>query len=319
MTEVDVITFGETMLLVDPAESGPLKYISEFSKSVGGAESNVAIGLAKLGHNVNWFSKLGADPHGEYIQSFVRGEGVDTSSILLDPDAPTGIMFKERRELGESSVYYYRHDSAASRMTPDDLPEAAIADATYLHLTGITPALSESCRETAISAVEIAHENDICVSFDPNIRYKLWNSDKEMRDVLLKLIGRADIVLPGVAEGEALFGTDNPEEIAIETLNRGAEIAVVKLGEEGALCADGNSKEYVPGYSVERVVDPIGAGDGFAAGFLSGQLRGDTLAESTQRANAVGAFATTVTGDVEGFPTDADLAAFTGEYDIIHR
>lgn len=140
-----------------------------------------------------------------------------------------------------------------------------------------------------------------------------------MRDVLLKLIGRADIVLLGVDEGEALFGTDDPEEIATETLNRGAETAVVKLGAEGALGADGTTTKHVPSYPVKRVVDPIGAGDGFAAGFLSGQLRGESLAESTRLANEVGAFATTVTGDVEGLPTEADLATFTGEREAVHR
>lgn len=138
----DVLTLGETMALLAPDESGSMKHQHTFKKSLGGAESNVAIALSRLGHDVCWHSKLGADPHGEYIHSFVRGEGVDTQTVEFTEEAPTGLMFKERRALGESSVYYYRHGSAASTMTPADLPTDAIAEADYLHLTGITPALS---------------------------------------------------------------------------------------------------------------------------------------------------------------------------------
>nr|WP_237561087.1 PfkB family carbohydrate kinase [Halococcus sediminicola] len=124
----DVLALGETMVLFGPEESGPMKHQQTYKKSLGGAESNVAIALSRLGNDVAWHSKLGADPHGEYVNSFVRGEGVDTSTVKFTEDAPTGLMFKERRALGESSVYYYRHGSAASTMTPaDPVP--------YTHLT----------------------------------------------------------------------------------------------------------------------------------------------------------------------------------------
>jgi 2-dehydro-3-deoxygluconokinase len=314
-----VVTLGETMVLINPAESGPMKYITEFKKSLGGAESNVAIGLARLGHDVGWYTKLGADPHGEYVQSFVRGEGVDTQAVELTDSAPTGLMFKERRALSETSVYYYRHGSAASTMTPADLPESYITDAEYLHLTGITPALSDSCRETTRAAVERAREADTTLSFDPNIRHKLWDSADEMRTTLLDLVGESDIVLPGIEEGRALFDAETPEKIAEACLARGAEIAVVKLGPEGALVADGSETKRVAGYEVERVVDPVGAGDGFAAGFLAGQLRGLGPVESTELANGVGAFATTVAGDIEGLPSADELDVFVGESDAVRR
>ncbi|EMA53697.1 sugar kinase [Halococcus salifodinae] len=314
-----VVTLGETMVLINPAESGPMKYTTEFKKSLGGAESNVAIGLARLGHDVGWISKLGADPHGEYLRSFVRGEGVDTSHVTTTPDAPTGIMFKERRALGESSVYYYRHGSAASTMTPADLPEAFLTDAEYLHLTGITPALSDSCRETVFAAVERAREADVTISFDPNLREKLWDSTEEMRSTLLDLVGAADIVLPGIEEGRTLFDADDPEAIAAACLDRGADLAAVKLGAAGALVADHATTERVAGYDVERVVDPVGAGDGFAAGFLAGRLRGLDPVEATERANAIGAFATTVAGDIEGLPTSEELEVFRGERDAVYR
>lgn len=314
-----VVTFGETMVLVNPTETGPMKYNTEFKKTLGGAESNVAIGLSRLGHDVGWVSKLGADPHGEYIRSFVRGEGVDTSTVRFTADAPTGIMFKERRALAEPEVYYYRHGSAASTMTPADLPEGYIEDAEYLHLTGITPALSESCRETTLAAVERAREADTTVSFDLNVRQKLWSDLDEMRTTLLDLVEMSDLVLPGIDEGRVLFDVEDPAAIADACLSRGAARAAVKLGSEGAFVADRETAEHVPGYEVERVVDPVGAGDGFAAGFLAGELRELEPVESTKLANAVGAFATTTVGDIEGLPTERELDVFRGERDAVRR
>ncbi|MBM7556865.1 PfkB family carbohydrate kinase [Halanaerobacter jeridensis] len=315
---LDVVTFGETMVMMNPVESGNLKYIYDYKKQLGGAESNFAISLSRLGHQVGWFSKLGKDPHGEYIKSFIQGEGVDTSQVKFTSQAPTGLFFKERKELGESNVYYYRHNSAASKMKPEDLSEEYISQAKYLHLTGITPALSDSCYKTILEAINIAKENNVNISFDPNLRLKLWSKEK-MNEVMLDLFEKVDIVLPGIEEGEILLGTDNPTEIADEILDLGAEIVVVKLGAEGALVANKNNKEKVAGYNVEKVVDPIGAGDGFAAGFISAQLRGKDLVESTKLANAVGAFATTVIGDVEGLPTREEVEIFTGKKDVINR
>ena len=314
----DVLTLGETMVLFSPDEPGPAKHQQTFKKSLGGAESNVAIALTRLGNDVTWYSKLGADPHGDYINSFVRSEGVDTTTVEFTEDASTGIMFKERRALRETSVYYYRHGSAASTMTPAELPNDAIETANYLHLTGITPALSDSCREATLAAIERARGADVTVSFDPNIRHKLWESEEEMRRTLLTLVEKSDIVLPGIEEGRTLFETDTPDEIAAACRDRGAATVVVKLGAEGALVDDGEATR-VPGYEVEHVVDPIGAGDGFAAGFLDGRLRGLDAVEATKRANAVGAFATTVTGDVEGLPTERELDIFLGEREALQR
>ena len=314
-----VVTLGETMVLIYPPTTGPMKHAHEFRKSLAGAETNVAIGLARLGYDVGWYSKLGTDPHGEYLRSFVRGEGVDTPTVEFTEDAPTGIMFKERRELGEPSVFYYRHGSAASLMTAEDLPTEYLTDAEYLHLTGITPALSESAREATLTAAENAAKAGMTVSFDPNVRRELWESGERMRETMLELVGNSDIVLPGIEEGAALFGTDDPEAIAAACLDHGAGIAVVKLGAEGAVVADDSTTQRVSGYDVERVVDPIGAGDGFAAGFLAGRIEGQGLIEATETANAVGAFATTVVGDTEGLPTRKELDVFVGEREAIRR
>lgn len=311
-THTDVLTLGETMVLLNPHESGPLRHIMDFRKRIGGAESNVAIGLARLEHHAAWMSRLGADPHGRYVRDTIRGAGVDTQYVAFDPEAPTGIMFKERRELGESSVFYYRENSAASRMSSDDLPEEALANAEYLHLTGITPALSDSCRGLVSDAIRRANQHDLTVSFDPNLRFKLWDPPA-MRETLLPLLERCDIVLPGIEEGEVLLDTDEPESIAEEFRELGAAEVVVKLGADGAFVATDAVAQRVDSYDVDRVVDPIGAGDGFAAGYLSGRLDGLSPDRATDRATAVGALATTVTGDIEGLPTRSELTQFTNE------
>lgn len=318
MKVIEVVTLGETMVMMNPQESGSLKYVNQFTKQLGGAESNFAIGLARLGIKTGWISRLGKDSFGDYVEAFIRGEGVDVSSVKRDDNYPTGLMIKERRGLGETRVYYYRHDSAASHMVPEDLDEGYISQAKYLHLTGITPALSNSCREVIYKAIEIAHKHGLKVTFDPNLRLKLW-SKEEMRRVVLDICSKVDIVLPGLSEGQLLLEVEEPGEIIDGFLKLGAKIVVLKIGEKGAIVATPEGKQHVPGFTLERIVDPIGAGDGFAAGFVAGQLKGYDLVESVRLANAVGAFAMTVKGDVEGLPTWEELQVFLGHKEDIER
>lgn len=305
--DADVVTFGETMVVMVPERSGPLKHVHQFRKGVGGAESNVAVGLARLGHDAAWASRMGADPHGEFVRSFVRGEGVETL-VTMDEAAPTGVLFKERRGVGDPRVFYYRQHSAASRFGPADLP--AMDGAEWLHITGITPALSPSCREATFAAVERARESGTRVCFDPNVREALWDDPAEMRETLLDLAGQADLVVPGVGEGAAMLGADDPAAIADAFHERGVEQVVVTQGGNGAYASDDDTAAEIPPAPVETVVDTVGAGDGFVAGLLAGLLDGDSLEAAARQGAAVGAFAVTVDGDVEGLPTSAELAAF---------
>lgn len=298
---MDVITVGETMVLFVPNKVGPLRFASSFEKSIGGAESNVMIALSRLGHETGWISRLGEDEFGLFVRQFIRGEGVDTSYVIFDREYPTAVLFKELQVAQDPKIYFYRKGSAASQLKPEDLDEDYIASAKYLHLTGILPALSKSGRETSYRAIEIAKKNGVKVVFDPNIRLKLW-SKEEAKDVLLDLASRCDIVMPGIEEGEILTGETEPEKIAAAFLNNGAQVVVIKLGERGAFYATRTQQEYVGGYPVKHIVDTVGAGDGFAAGFLSGLLRGWSHTEAVRLANRVGAFALTVAGDVEGYP-----------------
>ena len=305
MKQLDVVTFGETMVLFNPEQMLPLEYNHKFLKQIGGAESNVAIGLQRLGHTVGWFSKLGDDPFGRYIHKFVRGEGVDTSRCIYTNEAPTGIFFKEKRSATDIRVFYYRKNSAASLITPEDLDEEYIASAKILHVTGITPALSQTARESVFRAMEMAKKHNVKIVFDPNLRLKLW-SKEEAKEVLLEMSKRADIILPGLDEGELMTGKKTPEEIANDLSFDGNKLIVIKLGDKGAYYQTDNEQGYVKGFSAQ-VVDPVGAGDGFAAGVISGILREEPLAQAVKRGNAVGAIVVGVNGDVEGLPTNEEV------------
>ncbi len=298
---MDVVTLGESMVLFTPDMEGPLRFAGGFRKTIGGAETNVAIALSRLGHQTGWISRLGNDEFGRYVRNFIRGEGVDTSRVLFDDHAPTAVFFKELVPNQDPKIYYYRKNSAASTMTPEDLDPGYIKEAKYLHLTGITPALSSSCKETVFHAIEIARLNAQKVVFDPNVRLKLW-SKAEAKQVLSEIAEKVDILLPGIEEGELLTGESDPEKIASVLLRSGPETVVIKLGEDGAYYATQNERRHIPGYKVEKIVDTAGAGDGFAAGFLSGLIRGWTHQEAVKLGNRVGAFALTVPGDTEGYP-----------------
>lgn len=306
---MDVVTLGETMVLFTPETSGYMRYAGNFSAKVAGAESNLAIGLARLGHAPSWMSRLGDDEFGKKILSFIRGEGVDVSKVLYDSSASTGLYFKEMITDAEVQVHYYREGSAASRMEPSDLNEEYIANAKYLHLTGITPALSDRCYRTVMKAIEIAKAYGVPVVFDPNLRRKLW-SEERAQQVLLEITGKADIVLPGMDEGRFLFGDHHSQAMAKCFYDQGASLVVLKLGSEGAYYYSEEEQCHIPGFPVNRVVDPVGAGDGFAAGLLSGLLDDLMLKKAVERGAAVGALVTMVRGDVEGLPDRARLASF---------
>lgn len=303
----DVVSFGETMVMMDPVENGPLKYVHTFRKKIGGAESNFAIGMSRLGHDAGWFSKLGEDPSGAYIRSVIAGERVDTEHVLFTSEYPTGVMFKERISSTETHVHYNRTESAASQMLPEDLPEPYIQEAEHLHVTGITPILSSSCRDTVDKAFKLAREQDVRVSFDPNVRMKLWDGEST-RETLMNFMDRADIVVISVDEADQLLDERTPERIAGRLLSERPELVAVTLEDEGARAFTRDGSASHAGFDVD-VVDTVGAGDAFCAGFISAALDREPLEEMVVRANLCGAYATTVPGDMEGLPTREDVSS----------
>ncbi|WP_309091716.1 sugar kinase [Domibacillus sp.] len=308
---MDVVTMGETMTLFSPNEQGQLRHAHSFSMKFAGAESNVAIGLSRLGHKARWISRLGEDEFGDAMEIFIRGEGVDVSYVTRDEQAPTGVFFKEFRRPNDTRVYYYRKDSAASQLMADHIKEKAIKGAAYLHITGITPALGESCQSVMDKAIRLAKANGVKIVFDPNVRLKIWKSEEEARRLIKRYIAESDIVLPGEAEAEFLFGKKDRAAYVEAFHDLGADIVLMKVGKEGCLVSQrGKAVEHVSGFYVERVIDPIGAGDAFAAGVLSALLDGLSVEEAARRGNAMGAIVTMVNGDVEGLPNRADLFSF---------
>lgn len=310
-----VVTLGETMALFLAEQPGPLREATTFRRLTAGAESNVAIGLCRLGQSAGWLGRVGDDDLGRGILFRLRGEGVDLSRAIVDPGAPTGVMIRERREVGPLEALYYRRGSAGSRLSPADLDAGYIGAARFLHLTGITPALSPSCREAVFAAAELARAAGATVVLDPNLRLKLWSAE-EARATLRELAARCDIILPGADEAELLTGESDPERAARALLALGAGLVVVKLGAGGALAVGPDGVVPSPAVPLPRVVDPVGAGDAFAAGFLTGRLRGLDLGASLALANRCGALAMTVAGDIEALPRWEEVAAPTSGADV---
>ncbi|WNR45030.1 sugar kinase [Paenibacillus roseipurpureus] len=312
----DIVTFGETMALLMPSGGKGLEYSSELHSLFGGAESNVAIGISRLGGRVGWFGRLGKDPLGRMIFKKIRGEGVDVSRAELTPTAPTGLMMRDVL-MGKTSVYYYRKNSAASQMSASHLDEAYIAGAKILHVTGITPALSESCREAAFEAVRLAHKHGVKVSFDPNLRLKLWSME-EARPVLLELAKLADIFLPGLDELKLLYQTED-WDVIVSKLRELSAISIVKGGEDVTYVVTQDSITTVPYFKAEHVIDTVGAGDGFCAGFLTGLQKGYDYPEAVRIGNLVGSMIVQTEGDWEGAPTWEQVEAVLNNTKHVER
>lgn len=310
----ETITIGESMVMMVADQSDSLQFVTSYTRKIAGAESNVAIGLARLGHEVGWISAIGDDPFGTYIRNTIRGEGVDTSQVSILKQHPTGMLVKERNEIGDPKVYYYRKGSAASRMTPDMLREEYFEQAKVLHITGIFPALSENCLDTLLAAIGIARQKGALITFDPNIRLKLW-SKEQAKETLLKLAGMSDLILPGIKEAELLAGTTDHKQVADFFHGLGNRYVVIKDGPEGAAYSHREAGQlietgYAKGFPVRRVIDTVGAGDGFAVGVLSGLLEELPLAQAVTRGNIIGSMAVMVQGDAEGYPTRAQLEEY---------
>lgn len=285
-------------------------------QSFGGAESNVAIGAARLGCRVGWFGALGNDPFGLKIVKALRGEGVDVSRAALSDEAPTGMMFRESIA-GKLNVHYRRQHSAASRMAPGCLDPAYIQGCRVLHVTGITAAISPSSRETLLEAVRLAKAAGARVSFDPNLRLKLWTLE-EAREVLLPLAEQADYFLPGWDELKLLYATDDEAEI-LERLRALRAVSVVKGYGESTLLLEGGSSTAIPFYPADQVVDTVGAGDGFCAGFLAALLRGLPLPEAVRVASVNGSLVVQGRGDWEPLPTWDDITRRLGGAEWVER
>ena len=305
----DVALFGEAMLLLVADRPGPLENAESFYKRTAGAETNVAIGLARLGLKVGWASRLGTDSMGRYLIAAMKGEGIDCSHVICDAAQRTGFQFKGRVTDGsDPPVEYHRKGSAASQMGSADVDEAWLRSARHLHATGVFAAISDTSLQAALKTMDVMRAAGRSISFDPNLRPTLWTSTEAMRHWINELASRADWVLPGLEEGLLLTGETEPEAIAKFYRRLGAKLVVVKLGAQGAYYdSDVVGTGCIEGFPVAEVIDTVGAGDGFDAGVVSALLEGKSVPEAVRRGAWIGARAVQVLGDTEGLPTRAQL------------
>ena len=284
-----ILLAGEPMGLYIAQEEGPIDQAVTFRAAVAGAEFNVAVGLTRLGHRVEYLTRLGCDPDGERIRRALRETGVGDALVITDPERPTGIMFKGRVSRGDPPIFYRRRGSAAAALSREDVERLDLSAFGCLHLTGILPALSPCALDAAEYLVDKARAAGLFISFDPNLRPQLWPSPAVMAETVNRLAARADLFLPGAGEGERLM---------------------VKTGKTGAYAAGEGEAFQSPTYQETAVVDTVGAGDGFAAGVISALREGLSLREAVRRGNAIGTIQIQHEGDNEGLPTREALEEF---------
>jgi 2-dehydro-3-deoxygluconokinase len=310
-----LVTLGETLGLLVAEDVGPLSLARGMRLSMGGAESNVAIGVARLGVASTWIGRLGDDPTGDLIECQLLAERVRCLA-RRDP-SPTAIMLRERRTGTAARVTYYRHGSAGSHLQPGDLPDGVIEKAGVLHLSGITPALGPEPAATVREAMRRARQAGVPVSVDLNFRSRLWDA-ATAAPVFRELAAGADIVFAGDDEARIALerdGTLGPEALAGALAALGPSEVVVKRGRRGATALVDGELIEVPAVAV-HAVDTVGAGDAFVAGYLASRLLGREVRDRLSTAAVTGAFAVTVPGDWEAFPRPHELALLTAEEDV---
>jgi 2-dehydro-3-deoxygluconokinase len=296
----DVAALGEAMLEFNQTTPGQPHYLQGF----GGDTSNAVIAAARAGARTAYLTRLGQDSFGDALMVLWQREGVDTSGIERDPNAHTGIYFVTHGEKGHE-FSYLRAGSAASRMTPGWLPRELVRQSKILHVSGISLAISASARETAFEAMAQARRAGTVVSFDSNLRLKLWPLE-EARAAITRAAGLCDLFLPSVDDVTALNGLTDPDAIVDWSRGLGAKQVVLKLGGDGAVASDGARRERIAGHRVE-VVDATGAGDCFAGNLLARTALGDSLFDAARYANAAAAIAVQGFGAVAPLPRPAQV------------
>lgn len=302
---VDVAAVGETLAMFVPEQPGPLTEPARYLISAAGAEANVARNLARLGASSAWLGRVGADPFGDFILDVLNADGVDVSRVERDAQRPTGVAFKER-EGATTGVRYYRKGSAASALGAAFAHDAWASNPRILHLSGITPALSDDCLAFMRAVVESRPEGRL-ISFDVNWRAQLWTHGDP--GVLRTIAQAADIVFVGLDEAHAAWNIDRIADVRAD-IDRPATL-VVKLGAAGCVVFTNDRCTDVPALTVD-VVEPVGAGDAFAAGFLLGMLSGGDARRSGRLGTIAASSALSVRTDVGVIPDSEYIDTLLG-------
>lgn len=295
----DIISFGEPMVEFNAEAVGGPRSGSLYSIGYGGDSSNFAVAVSRLGGHSGYLTRVGADTFGSLLQELWHDESVDASPVIIDEEHPTGLYFIMR--YGATSEFVYRRtDSAASKLTPADLPENWVEHARLLHVTGITQAISASACDTVFAAIEKARAANTFLSYDPNIRPVLWPLHTA-RAVARYTVPLCDVVLPNLEEGRLLTGYEDPRAITAELLGLGAPLVVLKMGGSGAIVATEDEYETIPAFPV-MAKDPTGAGDTFDAAFAVATLEGKKPVEAAQFAAAAASEVVKSLGAVNPIP-----------------
>lgn len=319
----EFLTIGEPIALFASEEvDKSLKDACHFQKFLAGAEVNVTVGVSRLGHTTQYITKLGKDPFGEFIIDQLSENKIGTDYIDETKDHWTAFQLKDRVSTGDPNIFYFRKGSAAAHFDKTILDSIDFSDVKFAHLSGIFPAISKEALAGFRYLVQLLKEHQIRTTFDPNLRPQLWESQATMVETINELASHAEIILPGINEGEILMGSRDPETIADFYLKNGevTQTVIVKLGEDGAFVKQKNGTSFtVPGFKVKEVVDTVGAGDGFAAGLITALIEDKTLKEAVIRANAIGALAVQSPGDNDGYPTPAELETYLNEHKVVKQ
>lgn len=308
------VTMGEPLVVFIAKEEGLLKDVSLFEKGLAGAELNVAIGLSRLDHQVDYISKVGADPFGEYIKESIAQYQIATEKIQMVKSHQTGFYMKSKVASGDPDIAYYRKSSAASTIQVKDVMQLSFQNVNALHVTGISLALSESILQAERYLIKEAAINEVPIFFDPNLRPQLWESEEVMKTIINEFAYMSDYFLPGISEAQRLTGLQSVEKIAQHYLIHGTKNIVIKLGAEGAYFASKEESGTIKGFLVKEVVDTVGAGDGFAVGLMSSLLEGYTIENAVCRGNAIGALAVMSEGDNSGLPSRDEMEAYMAKH-----
>lgn len=298
---MDIVSIGEPLMELSNTEKGIYK------EGFGGDTSNFLMAAARQGVQTAYFTQIGQDAFGDAFVKLWESEGVDTSYVNRLPDAHTGLYFITYTEKGHE-FSYFRAGSAASKMTPADVPETLLAGAKLLHISGISQAISNSACDAVFEAVKIAKKNKVTVTYDPNIRLKLWSIERA-RAIINATVPYCDIFMPSLEDAEALTEMNKAEAIADYYHSIGVSIVILKLGKDGVMVSAGGKKEMIPGYVVETV-DQTGAGDTFDGAFCARYLKGASPVEAARYANAAAALSTRGYGAVSPIPMEKEVEEF---------
>jgi 2-dehydro-3-deoxygluconokinase len=297
-----ILALGEPMIEFNQTDPGRPDYLQGY----GGDTSNAIIACARQGARCGYVSRVGDDEFGRMLADLWRREGVDAGGVGIDPVAHTAVYFVTHDARGHV-FSYLRKGSAASRMTSADLPATLLENARYLHLSAISQAISPSACDAAFAAIEIARAAGVAVSYDTNLRRKLWVIERA-REVITRSIALCDYLLPSLDDMQALCGLADADAIVDWCFARGARHVVLKLGKQGCIAATPQQRTAIPGFDV-AAIDATGAGDCFDGAFLARLDAGDDLVAAARYANAAAALTTTGFGAVAPLPRRAQVEA----------